>query len=565
MSSGGNPQGMAALRVQQQIRENNFEMQDYLRDLRGWQEEIKAKDDTAKQRGKEEANARRKEAGERMTQRYRQSQGQAQPARRAEGQASLPPVRGRAEGAALAVTAAADAPAVPPVRGSTATKAGHTYDYYKDWDSFDADGAMREADKAGSGQAAPPANMGAIAGAQRTDAALAAARAARARRQTDPLALKNAGNEAFKRGEWEDAAKFYSRSLEASPTAVAYANRAMARIKMEQWAQAEQDCTDAIALDDTYIKAWSRRGSCRRALGRHREAAEDFEYAVRLMPANKENIAERKRSVEDVIRELKVPMPTEWTDVEVACEEEEEGGKPAEARTVDSSGGVDAALPGETGALEGSGSGVGSSLEGLFGSTDSADDGGFGALMGSAPAVSGGSEDVAARVAAAGASVMDAVTALDEGKDVAASASSPARGAGEQQIAAAAARLALSSLPPPPKSSYEFESAWKQLGGDTTAQAAYLEALDAKQLPKVFKASLEQKLLRSVLQVTAAELAPAAAMELLEGLAGVPRFSMAAMFLSAADKAGLAPMWDAACADAALAERVAKLRKLYRC
>ena len=183
--------------------------------------------------------------------------------------------------------------------------------------------------------------------------------------------------------------------------------------------------------------------------------------------------------------------------------------------------------------------------------------------MGNASAAAaGGGEDVAARVAAAGASVMDAVAALDEPK-VDAPASSPAVGA--QQIAKAAARLAPTSLPPPPKSSYEFESAWKSLGGDATAQAAYLETLDVKQLPKVFKASLEQKLLRSVLQVTAAELSPSAAMDLLEGLAGVPRFSMAVMFLSKGDKEGLVPMWDKACADAALAGRATKLRKTYRC
>ena len=50
--------------------------------------------------------------------------------------------------------------------------------------------------------------------------------------------------------------------------------------------QAEQDCTEALAADATFIKAWHRRGTARRAQGKLLEAAEDFEAALRLEPGS---------------------------------------------------------------------------------------------------------------------------------------------------------------------------------------------------------------------------------------------------------------------------------------
>ena len=87
----------AAMAVQAQIRENNFEMQDFLRDLRGWQDDIKAKDDAAKSKAGERRDASLRAAGERMTQRYREAGGaklESPPV------AAIPPVRGRAEASA---------------------------------------------------------------------------------------------------------------------------------------------------------------------------------------------------------------------------------------------------------------------------------------------------------------------------------------------------------------------------------------------------------------------------------------------------------------------------------
>lgn len=60
-----------------------------------------------------------------------------------------------------------------------------------------------------------------------------------------------------------------------------FANRAMAFLKIEDYQAAEDDCTRTLELDSTFIKAWQRRGTARKAMGRFREAVEDLEYALR--------------------------------------------------------------------------------------------------------------------------------------------------------------------------------------------------------------------------------------------------------------------------------------------
>ena len=60
-----------------------------------------------------------------------------------------------------------------------------------------------------------------------------------------------------------------------------YANRAMASLKLGEAAEAEQDCTRALALDPSYLKAWQRRAAARVAMGRQLDAIDDLESALR--------------------------------------------------------------------------------------------------------------------------------------------------------------------------------------------------------------------------------------------------------------------------------------------
>ena len=59
-------------------------------------------------------------------------------------------------------------------------------------------------------------------------------------------------------------------AIELHPTAILYANRAMAAIRMENYGMAIQDAEAAIDLDPNYLKAFYRRGSANYALGKVR-------------------------------------------------------------------------------------------------------------------------------------------------------------------------------------------------------------------------------------------------------------------------------------------------------
>ncbi|TYJ11782.1 hypothetical protein E1A91_A11G300000v1 [Gossypium mustelinum] len=84
----------------------------------------------------------------------------------------------------------------------------------------------------------------------------------------DAASEKELGNEYFKQKKFKEAIDCYSRSIALSPTAVAYANRAMAYLKIRKFQEAEDDCTEALNLDDRYIKAYSRRATARKELGK---------------------------------------------------------------------------------------------------------------------------------------------------------------------------------------------------------------------------------------------------------------------------------------------------------
>ncbi|CAL5402045.1 unnamed protein product [Camellia sinensis] len=104
----------------------------------------------------------------------------------------------------------------------------------------------------------------------------------------DAASEKELGNEFFKQKKFKEAIDCYSRSIALSPTAVAYANRGMAYLKIRRFQEAEDDCTEALNLDDRYIKAYSRRSTARKELGKLKESMEDAEFAMRLEPLNQE-------------------------------------------------------------------------------------------------------------------------------------------------------------------------------------------------------------------------------------------------------------------------------------
>lgn len=79
------------------------------------------------------------------------------------------------------------------------------------------------------------------------------------------IGLKNRGNRYFKAGRYAKAIECYTEALEqCPPTAVGdratfFQNRAAARENLRQLEAAVEDCSAALELSPTYLKALSRR------------------------------------------------------------------------------------------------------------------------------------------------------------------------------------------------------------------------------------------------------------------------------------------------------------------
>lgn len=100
-------------------------------------------------------------------------------------------------------------------------------------------------------------------------------------------AEKAKGNEALKKGKYQDAIEYYGVAIGKNPKNPVYvANRAMAHLKLGNYELCEDDCTTAIKLDRKYTKAYLRRATARSVGGNYLEALMDFEEALRLEPNN---------------------------------------------------------------------------------------------------------------------------------------------------------------------------------------------------------------------------------------------------------------------------------------
>ncbi|KAK9816983.1 hypothetical protein WJX72_007796 [[Myrmecia] bisecta] len=97
-----------------------------------------------------------------------------------------------------------------------------------------------------------------------------------AERERQAREHKDRGNALFREGNWSGASICYRRSLDVLPTSVAFANKAAAQLKLRNWQQAVEDCTDALRLDPGAFKALSRRCDAFLELGRPEDALADL-------------------------------------------------------------------------------------------------------------------------------------------------------------------------------------------------------------------------------------------------------------------------------------------------
>ncbi|CAG02333.1 unnamed protein product, partial [Tetraodon nigroviridis] len=118
-------------------------------------------------------------------------------------------------------------------------------------------------------------------------------------------AKKEEGNKVFKEGNFEAAFDLYSEALTIDPNniktnAKLYCNRATVGSKLNKLEQAIEDCTKAVKLDETYIKAYLRRAQCYMDTEQYEEAVRDYEHVYQA-----EKTKEHKHLLKNAQLELK--------------------------------------------------------------------------------------------------------------------------------------------------------------------------------------------------------------------------------------------------------------------
>lgn len=103
---------------------------------------------------------------------------------------------------------------------------------------------------------------------------------------------KEAGNSAFRRGDFKSAVEHYEAAHNMEPELPHYQlNLAAAHIKLTNWIEAETACTKALSQHRS-TKGYYRRARARIMMNQITEAIEDLNAVLKLQPRNPEALAE---------------------------------------------------------------------------------------------------------------------------------------------------------------------------------------------------------------------------------------------------------------------------------
>ncbi|XP_052044359.1 tetratricopeptide repeat protein 12 isoform X2 [Apodemus sylvaticus] len=123
---------------------------------------------------------------------------------------------------------------------------------------------------------------------------------AKRRRENRALAdaLKEKGNEAFVRGDYETAIFFYSEGLgKLKDMKVLYTNRAQAYIKIGDYQKALVDCDWALKCDENCTKAYFHMGKAHLALKNYSKSKECYQKIAEINPKLKAQVKEHLNQV----------------------------------------------------------------------------------------------------------------------------------------------------------------------------------------------------------------------------------------------------------------------------
>lgn len=108
-------------------------------------------------------------------------------------------------------------------------------------------------------------------------------------------------------------------------SAVYFANRSIASLRLENYGSAVADASRALELDPSYAKAQYRRGDAHFAMGKYKDALKDFKAAARLAPRDpdvRKKLAEAEKVVKRMRFEEALAVPVRrvfWCWLESCC------------------------------------------------------------------------------------------------------------------------------------------------------------------------------------------------------------------------------------------------------
>ncbi|XP_068224188.1 RNA polymerase II-associated protein 3-like isoform X2 [Palaemon carinicauda] len=269
----------ASIELQKDIKDNSLEVQDFIADIRKWEKEVKEKETLANERESETTSK------------------------------DWPPVRcKKSDGSTVKLVTDSGKRKEKKEPNKSKKEKISSYDYAA-WDKFDVDKALESSSSEDEKEVPPKSPKPQII----EKSSSASYKAPTQNQKERAVKLKDEGNKHYSNNRLEDAVAKYTQGMALDPTnPILPANRAMAYIKLEKFEAAELDCSRCLKLDSNYIKAYLRRGTSRLKLGKIQQSAEDFRKVLELEPWNKD----AKKELENIEKEKNEVSNKEKSDQE---------------------------------------------------------------------------------------------------------------------------------------------------------------------------------------------------------------------------------------------------------
>ena len=132
---------------------------------------------------------------------------------------------------------------------------------------------------------------------------------------------RDAGNEAFRAGDYEKAMQAYGEGLETCAgvpgAGILFSNRAACKMRVGDASGALADAEAALARDESFVKAKMRKAAALMALGRHREADAVYDALVFELPGDEDLVRsanEARRTLGKSERKAGARNVEEWSE-----------------------------------------------------------------------------------------------------------------------------------------------------------------------------------------------------------------------------------------------------------